>query len=72
MGGYIVTLADGAAAEHRGADSRVGSGAGMWSRAKQVKAGEVVAEILDIDSKFLMTEQVERLEEQRGFLQSQD
>ena len=37
---------------------------------QQVKAGEVIAEILDIDSKFLITEQVERLEEQRGFLQT--
>jgi len=35
-----------------------------------VKAGEVIAEILDIDSKFLMTEQSARLEEQREFLQS--
>jgi len=35
-----------------------------------VKAGEVIAEILDIDSKFLMAEQVTRLEEQRDFLQA--
>ena len=35
-----------------------------------VQAGEVIVEIKDIDSKFLLNDQVRRLEEQRTFLQS--
>lgn len=35
-----------------------------------VKADEVIAEIQDIDSKFLADDQVERLQAQRGFTQS--
>jgi membrane fusion protein, adhesin transport system len=35
-----------------------------------VKAGEVIAEVQDIDSKFLANDQVERLQAQRGFTQS--
>ena len=35
-----------------------------------VQAGEVIVEIQDIDSKFLLNDQVRRLEEQRTFLQS--
>ncbi len=35
-----------------------------------VQAGEVIVEIQDIDSKFLLNDQVRRLEEQRTFLQA--
>jgi membrane fusion protein, adhesin transport system len=35
-----------------------------------VKAGEVIAELKDIDSKFLAGDQVERLQSQRSYLQS--
>lgn len=35
-----------------------------------VQAGEVIVEIQDIDSKFLLNDQIRRLEEQRTFLQA--
>ena len=37
---------------------------------QEVRAGEIIAEIEDIDSKFLAGDQVERLREQRQFLES--
>ncbi len=37
---------------------------------QSVNAGDVIAEIEDIDSKFLMEDQVERLRSQRGFMQT--
>lgn len=36
---------------------------------QSIRTGEVIAEIEDIDSKFLINDQSERLEEQRSFLQ---
>ncbi|HEX9000772.1 MAG TPA: biotin/lipoyl-binding protein, partial [Blastocatellia bacterium] len=35
-----------------------------------VRAGEIIAEIQDIDSKFLIGDQVERLRSQQGFMQT--
>lgn len=37
---------------------------------QSVKAGEVIAELADIDSKFLSEEQVDRLRGQRGFMRT--
>ena len=37
---------------------------------QEIRTGEVIAEIEDIDSKFLINDQAERLEEQRQFLQT--